>query len=176
MRTKPDPLAQSPEGLNRCLQTAIFRLQMRMQSAGELGAALKEKGYAPDDIQAVLEVLTQRRYLNDDLYAEALLRRYRKKSRPAVIAALRAHRLDKDTIDRAMENWEPDTDSLSLLLSQALRREDPDWEPCSAVDAVTARKAALRLYRRGFSRQQVDDAFEHLRTARETDEEYEVDL
>lgn len=149
---------------------AVRRLSMRMQSAGELLDALVERGYAPDDAEAAVSVLRERGYCNDDLYAEALLRRYRKKSRPAAVAALRAHKLDRETIERAMAGWEPDTESMSAVLESVLRRECPGWEPGQSCPREAMRKAAAKLYRQGFTKQQTDEAFALLRTQAQADD------
>jgi len=132
--------------------TASLRIiSYRPRSVRELTEKLKEKGFAPGDIVAAIEHLTELGYLDDDRYAASLAEsRTRNKGwGPAKIAADLARRgLGKEAIERAIAPLGPLEQDTARTALEKWGRKSGAVPP---LKGKSYEKAARHLKARGFS-------------------------
>ena len=132
---------------------ALRMLSARAMSARELYDKLLAKEYTQDEAQDALERCLDARFLDDEQYAESLVRRYGSRyGKRMLLQQLQQHGIDRETAQRVLENWEsPDADE---VLRRQLRGK---------TDEASLRRACAALYRRGFSGEQIRGATERFR-------------
>ncbi len=146
---------------NESAQAAAVRLlSMRAYSRAELSERLSRRGYAPDEAASALDRLEQLGYIDEEAYAESLVRRYAAKGYGvrAIPAQLRAHGLPSEAIDRAMSGYEPDGGRLSALAQKLLRGDGSD---------ASRRRVTAALLRRGFPIHEITAALNGICGARD---------
>ena len=132
---------------------ALRMLSARAMSARELYDKLLAKEYTQDEAQDALERCLDARFLDDEQFAESLVRRCGSRyGRRMILHQLQQHGIDRETAQRVLENWEsPDADE---VLRRQLRGK---------TDEASLRRACAALYRRGFSGEQIRGATERFR-------------
>lgn len=143
----------SQESLKKAMERAGNILSYHALSAAQLYDRLVEKGESEEDAAAVVAKLLQLGYLNDLEYARMLLRQGIEKGYgPARLRQeLRKRKLEPDTIDLAMEDYQTDGDKLIGYIRQKLRG-DP------APDRAAIKRATDGLFRKGYSWDEIDSA------------------
>jgi regulatory protein len=137
------------------LEAAAVRLLARREhSAEELQRKLLEKGYAEDDVVAVIEKLTTKRLLSNDRYAASRVRhRAQSGQGPVRIRAeLRQQGVADEAIDREIAASGMDWDRLA---GDVRRRRFGGAPPRSVAERA---KQARFLQYRGFSADQIRTA------------------
>ena len=132
---------------------ALRMLSARAMSARELYDKLLAKEYTQDEAQDAFERCLDARFLDDEQYAESLVRRYGSRyGKRMLLQQLQQHGIDRETAQRVLDNWEsPDADE---VLRRQLRGK---------TDEASLRRACAALYRRGFSGEQIRGATERFR-------------
>lgn len=145
----------SPEGRERpsAYAAALRLLSARAQSRRELYDKLIEKDYTPEEAQDAVNRCVDAHFLDDEQYAQSLVRRYGSRyGKRAVAAQLAQHGIDRETAEAVLESWEsPDADD---MLRRLLRGK---------TDEASLRRATAALYRRGFSGEQIRSAAQRFR-------------
>jgi regulatory protein len=132
-------------------EVAIRLLAMRSLTTQELWQRLQRRGYAADQIKAVMERLTASRYLDDAEYARAWARAraHRRSWGPArVTRELRARGIPEREISEALREAFAERDARQLAEAAALRRL-PGLQGLAAE--VARRRLGAYLTRRGFA-------------------------
>jgi regulatory protein len=90
----------------KAIAAALNLLSYRPRAAGELQTKLREKGYAPEAIDAAIARMRELRYLDDEAFAERWVES-RQVSRPRSARMLKRELaqkgVDRDTIERTIE-------------------------------------------------------------------------
>jgi len=123
-------------------------LSRRAMTEGEVAQSLQEKGFSTNEIQDALQMLAQKRYVDDESIAQRLVSKYVSfgYGRAVIYAKLRQRYLSDEVIASALEEERPDPEKLVALVRQKYRNlEDPAQQ----------RRAAAFLCRRGFSMEHV---------------------
>ena len=132
----------------KAITAALNLLSYRPRAAGELRGKLREKGYAPEAVDAAVARMRELRYLDDEAFAERWVES-RQSSRPRSERMLKRELaqkgVDKETIERTVEEAGVDEygDALELARKkyQSLRHEERD---------VRYRRLSGLLGRRGY--------------------------
>lgn len=132
----------------KAITAALNLLSYRPRAAGELAGKLREKGYAPEAVDAAIARMRELRYLDDEAFAERWVES-RQSSRPRSERMLKRELaqkgVDKETIERAVEEAGVDEygDALELARKkyESVRNEDRD---------VRYRRISGFLGRRGY--------------------------
>lgn len=136
------------EQLERCytaaLDAAAKQLSYRALSTKQLRDKLLEKGHAEDSVEYALEWLHARGLLNDEAFAQSVVRSYARRGYGELrIRQELAHRgVPRELADVAMEQYEAEDATLCALLDKRLRGDLSDRKE---VD-----KAIAALQRRGY--------------------------
>ena len=136
-------------------------LGRRSMSLRELSDALIAKGVTPEAAAEVCAQVSELGLANDLEYARTLVRRYsaRMHGRTAIRVRLRAHGLDAEDIEAALDDWEPNYDGLMQLLAARFGND---------TDYSTLQRAGNLLYRRGFASDEIKQALAFYAEAAET--------
>jgi regulatory protein len=137
---------------SKSLEAAAVRLLARREhSAEELQRKLLDKGYADEDVAAVMEKLTSRRLLSNDRYAASRVRhRAQGGQGPVRIRAeLRQQGVADEVIEREIASAGMDWDQLAV---EVRRRRFGGGPPRSLAERA---KQARFLQYRGFSADQI---------------------
>ncbi len=141
------------------LETAIRMLSARLYSEKELERKLMQKAYSESDISYAMEKLRSYRYVDDRHYSEAVARHYTRKGygKKRIRDEFCRRGIPEEYWEQAISSLE---DSRSVLDSYFLRRlNNPD-------DPAELRKLGERLYRRGFSWQEIMAAINRIQETR----------
>lgn len=132
------------ERRDRALKTAANVLQYRQRSAQALYDRLLEKEIDPEDAAYAVARLLELGFLNDGEYARLLVRELSGRGYgPARIRqALREKKLEPETVELAMEEYQPDPERLRRYVESKLRGQQPDRK--------TLKRVSDGLFRRGF--------------------------
>lgn len=136
-----------PTDVDAAWEAALRRLARQPLPRTVLGQRLRQAGYAAETIAQVLLRAQGLGYLDDQAYADAVVRR-RSRTRGAALIAheLRAKGIDDAEAARALEQLDPDTeDRRALLVAQASIRQRPP-----ATNEELRRRIGAALGRRGF--------------------------
>lgn len=117
----------------KAITAALNLISYRPRAAGELRTKLREKGYAPEAVDAAVARMQELRYLDDEAFAERWVES-RQSSRPRSERMLKRELaqkgVDKETIERTIEEAGVDEygDALELARKkyESLRKEDRD--------------------------------------------------
>ena len=132
----------------KAITAALNLISYRPRAAGELRSKLREKGYAPEAVDAAVARMQELDYLDDEAFAERWVES-RQASRPRSERMLKRELaqkgVDKETIERAIEEAGVDElgDALALARKkyESLRNEERD---------VRYRRLSGFLGRRGY--------------------------
>jgi len=149
----------SPEAAK---QKALALLDKRDYSRKELLRKLTEKGISDADANAALDRLCELGFVDDARYAPIVMRHYaaRGYGRRRVAQELQRRGIPKELWDEALSQMPEQDEELDRLLRSRLRGADPD-------DRAALKKAADALLRRGYGWDEINEAVERLRSARE---------
>ncbi len=147
----------------KAITAALNLISYRPRAAGELRTKLREKGYAPEAVDAAIARMQDLRYLDDEAFAERWVES-RQSSRPRSERMLKrelAHKgVDKETIERAVGEAGVDEygDALELARKkyESLRGQDRD---------VRYRRLSGFLGRRGYGYDIIRRVMETLESA-----------
>jgi len=136
-----------PTNVSAAWEAALRRLARQPLPRAVLGQRLRQAGYAAETINQVLIRAQGLGYLNDQAYADAVVRRRSRTRGVALIAReLRAKGIDEGEVARALEQLDPDSeDHRALLVAQASIRQRPP-----ATNEELRRRVGAALARRGF--------------------------
>jgi len=142
-----------------CKNRALRILGIRQFSVKELSERLSEKGEATEDIEKTIAALIDLRFLDDEKYAESIVRRYAAKGygRPRITAELYRRGIDRELWDAAFDAALPDGEQTADKIDELLHKKLPENPEPSDI-----RKAAAFLARRGYSRTDIKAALERL--------------
>lgn len=126
-------------------------LGRRGMSLDELYEALLAHEVLPHEAAQACQRMQEMGYADDDEYARSLTARYTARAYGlyAIRAKLQAHSLDRQVIQKALEDWQPDESSLNRIVHMKLRGN---------FDSDSIRKTVASLIRRGFTISQAKDA------------------
>lgn len=155
----------------RCEQKAMRYLAMREHSVGELKTKLRQKQFSEKAINPLVAKLRKLDYLNDERYAQMLIRRI-SESKPGgkgyLLSHLKRKLIDNTTATHAVEHYLRDID----LKDEAVRALDKRWHRWAELELEEARiKAYNYLSRRGFNFEAAKFAFESMKTTSNEDNE-----
>ena len=127
------------------LDAAAKQLSYRALSAKMLRDKLLAKGHDEEAADYALAWLTERSLLNDEVYAESVVRGYTRKGYGAarIRQELTRRGIDRETADTAMQTFSPDEGQMLALLEKRLRGD--------VSDRKEIEKAVAALQRRGFA-------------------------
>lgn len=139
-----------------------------MISKKEMHDKLLRKGFDPDTAEDCCLWLEQNRFIDDSVYAAAVVRHFCAKGYGAsrIRAELSRRGVSRDLWDEAMENMSDNSDKLQSYISRHL--SDPS-------DRKQVAKVSNALYRRGYSWAQIRQALENASSDLSSDE-IEVEL
>lgn len=134
--------------VRKAITAALNLISYRPRAAGELRSKLREKGYAPEAIDAAIARMQELNYLDDEAFAERWVES-RQASRPRSERMLKRELaqkgVDKETIERTVEEAGVDEygDALTLARKkyESVRNEERD---------VRYRRVSGFLGRRGY--------------------------
>lgn len=143
-----------------CYEAALTMLDQAAQTSADLAAKLVRKGYAPPAAQATVSRLVENRLVDDQRYAQRIAQS--QKNKPvgawAVRRKLMAKRLDEETIDAAMEDF--DSDQQAQACAQAAEKL---WRKyCDLPPREGRAKLSQALARRGFGWDAIRSAVDSL--------------
>ena len=146
----------SQESLKKAMDRAGNILSYHPLSAAQLYDRLVEKGESREDSAAVVAKLLEIGYLNDLEYGKLLVRQgIGKGYGPARLRQeLRKRKLDPDTVELAMEDYQTDSDRLIGYIRQQLRGD-------TVPDRAAIKRVTDGLVRKGFSWDEIDSALRH---------------
>lgn len=141
------PAVVDPTNEAAAWEAALRRLARQALPRAVLGQRLRQAGYAAQTVDRVLSRARQRGYLNDQAYAEALVRRRSRTRGVGLIGQeLRAKGIDDAEVKRALEQLDSDAEEgRALLVARASLRQ----RPAGTVEELRRRVGAA-LGRRGF--------------------------
>ena len=144
----------SEDKYRAALDRAAKQLSYRALSAKMLRDKLLAKGHDEEAADYALAWLTERSMLNDELFAESVVRGYTRKGYGAarIRQELTRRGIDRDTAEAAMQTFSPDEAQMLALLEKRLRGDISDRKEIE--------KAVAALQRRGFAWNDIKRALE----------------
>ena len=142
-------------GRQRCRERAMRIIGARAMSERELYDRLVEKGEDERDAADAVAWLLQLHFLNDESYAESVIRSCAAKGygKRRAQQELQRRKLPRELWDAALEGRPEPDETIDRLLRSRLRGADPD-------DRAALKKASDALLRRGFGWDEIKDAVE----------------
>lgn len=118
----------SEDKYRAALDMAAKQLSYRALSAKMLRDKLLAKGHDEEAADYALAWLTERSMLNDELFAESVVRGYTRKGYGAarIRQELTRRGIDRDTAEAAMQTFSPDETQMLALLEKRLRGDVSD--------------------------------------------------
>ena len=138
----------SEDKYRTALDMAAKQLSYRALSAKMLRDKLLAKGHDEEAADYALAWLTERSMLNDELFAESVVRGYTRKG----YGELTRRGIDRDAAEAAMQTFSPDEAQMLALLEKRLRGD--------VSDRKEVEKAVAALQRRGFAWNDIKRALE----------------
>ncbi len=147
------------------MQKAVRALTARERTERELHQSLKKAGYAEDVIERIVSYLKERRYVDDERYANQLAQSMKSRRSTRRIAQTMQHKgIGRSAMLSALEHVDEGAQEILLQqLAQTYLRKHPDMSTPQERS-----KAIAHLVRKGFS---YDNAREALQNATKTDGE-----
>jgi regulatory protein len=130
------------------VESGVRLLARRAHSRAELRQKLVRKGFDPEEVQAALERLAGRGYLDDEAFARGLVRRRSVSRGPLALAAeLSAKGIDRAGAAAALAGFDPEAQlATATALAERLYAAKPLPGYRETLDRVGS-----KLLRRGFS-------------------------
>ena len=137
-------------------EKALEWISRRQYSAKELSQKMIQKGASPENSEAVISWLTEHHYIDEQLYASAIVHHYSNKGYgPGRIRAELSRRgIPRDYWEDALQECPDPAGDLDSILAKKL--SDPS-------DRKQVQKAAAFLYRHGYSWTDIQAAIERIR-------------
>lgn len=135
------------DDVDRAFQAALHFLGARPRSRAEVEQQLARKGHAPEAVAAALSRLERYDYVDDAGFARFWVdnrKRFRPRSAAALRFELRQKGLDRETIERALDDLDEDAAAWDALAPKIERWRDLPQEEFE-------KKAIPFLARRGFN-------------------------
>ena len=135
--------------------TAAKYLAYRSHTCREMRKHLQQKGFAEEEIAAVIADFIECGYLDDNRYCMQYFDYAfgKGKGKRLVFSELKEKGVDSDTIQFAFEDWDGDYNEKERAMEEAmkvLRLADADLKP-GAVDAKIIARIGRRLQSKGYS-------------------------
>jgi len=145
-RRRPKPPVD-PTDVEAAWEAALRRLAHQPLPRAVLGQRLRQLGYAPETVTLVLARADEYGYLDDQSYAEAVVRRRTRTRGVSLIAReLRSKGIDDIHVTHALEQVDPAAEEAqALALARSALRQRP---PATARELQ--RRVGAVLGRRGF--------------------------
>ena len=133
------------------LEKALSAVSQRQMSARELREKLRQKGFDADTADYCVTWLLERRLLDEESYAAAIVRHYAAKGYGSgrVRAELTRRGIPRELLDEALRAMPEAPDKIDRFIAARLR--DPE-------DRDAVRKLSAALYRRGYSGEEIRSA------------------
>lgn len=175
-KTFPEQEVPREERLLQGKKRAMRLLEHRDYSKRELTEKLVRDGYEEDLISEIIAYLNSYHYLDDVRYAENLIRsRKTSKSRRELLHYLKTKGISEEAVEMAMESNYHMKDEASYLFSEesdeteeernlspeivAIRKQLQKYqatkEELLAMEYATRQKIAAKLYRKGYSEENI---------------------
>ncbi len=153
--------AEALEEVRRCSMQALSReqaLQMvsrRQMSCKEMHDKLIMKGADEETAQYCTHWLKERGFLNDESYSKAIVRHYAAKGygRARIKGELIKRGIGRELLETALEEMPQQDEKIIKYISSRLKNR---------TDRDEIRKLSAALYRRGYSFDEINRAFESL--------------
>ena len=132
----------------KAIASSLNLIAYRARSAGELSTKLRERGYAPEAIDAALARMKELRYLDDREFADRWVENrqtYRPRSVRLLKQELRQKGVDQEIIETTMDEAEIDEYADALAIAEKRLPSLQNLEP-----AVRERRLSGYLARRGY--------------------------
>jgi regulatory protein len=142
------PRSSRPKPAGTAFDAGIRLLARRAHSSAELGRKLARRGYEADEVQSALQRLGQRGYLDDNAFADGLVRRRSVSRGPLALSAeLAAKGVDRRVADAAVSRLTPGHQlEIATRLAERLYASGPRLAYREMLDRVGS-----KLVRRGFA-------------------------
>ena len=144
------------EQREKALSVAAAVLNYKNRSSRKLFDKLIEKGISPEDAEHAIERLRDFGYLDDGEYALSVLRPGMAKGwgRERIRRKMQEEKLDEQTIELALHNYTLDEDRLDSFIAA---------QGCDLSDPRERKKISDKLYRRGYSWEEIGAALRRCR-------------
>ena len=139
------------ETFQKALDSAGRMLSYQPLTGQRLRRKLMEKGYDEETAEQVVQMLTERGYVDDLAYARRAVDVFRRKGYGIlrIRQELRQRGVDRETADQALLDFETEEDVLDSLLRKKLKGQ---------TDAKAIQKAAAALSRKGYTWEEIRSA------------------
>lgn len=121
--------SREPKRRLSCHERALRLLTVRPRSRRELGTRLRRAGFEPEEVEAELARLEEVGLVDDEAFARELAEHHlanRRSGRRAVVGALMAKGVARETIEATLDDLEPDgtdeTERATELARERVRR------------------------------------------------------
>lgn len=151
------------DGINKLYNQALRYISYKNRTVQEVTKYLEDKEYEPENIQQVITMLKESKYLNDKLYAENFIRdrnALNPKGKKLLEFELKQKGIALSIIDEKLSQIDSDTEvDLAYKLITKRRRSirSDDWN-------ILYNRLAGYLQRRGFSYSTINEALNLLKT------------
>jgi regulatory protein len=137
-----------PAPVGTALDAGLRYLGVRAHSRAELRRKLERKGFEVDEVSAALERLQELRYLDDDAFAQALVRRRSASRGPAALASeLAAKGIGRTGVSAALAGLDRESQlEAATRLAERLYAHEPLPGYREMLDRI-----GTKLLRRGYS-------------------------
>jgi regulatory protein len=146
---------KEPESPEHAYNYVLFLLNLRLRTEGELRYKMRERGYTEDVINSTIEQLLQKKYIDDERFAEILtenLKKYKNHGYYQIKKKLMGKRLSEKTILETLEKHFTLEDERAVAV-RFLKKE----KTVPSVSFQARQKLAARLKARGFRNQIISE-------------------
>jgi len=144
---------QEENSIEEAYQKSLKLLSFRPRSKNEIRSRLKQYGFQTSQIEAVVDLLTSKGYLNDQQFARDWIENrstFRPRGKRLLRLELMEKHIDEQTIQDALEDFPED----EQLIQKAVREYLPRLK---GLDKKNFKKKLFGfLYRRGFSYEDIN--------------------
>jgi regulatory protein len=148
---KPKPL-KNPEDFNHAYEYALFLLNLRGRTEGEMCEKMLTRGYVPGVVEQVIQQLYEDRYLDDERYAEMFidsLKRYKYYGRFIMKKKLFEKKLPKEIVEAKLTELVSEADEREIA-TRYVEREFGALVEARKLSYEDKQKIMRRLLSRGF--------------------------
>ena len=148
-------MSENPK--EKALSVAAAVLNFKNRSSRKLYDRLLEKGIEPEDAEYAIERLRGFGYLDDGEYARGILRTCEAKGwgRERIRRKMQEEKLTEDLIEQVLEGYVLNEDRLDGFIAA---------QGCDLSDPKQRKKLSDKLYRRGYSWEEIGAALRRCRT------------
>ncbi|MDP9728917.1 hypothetical protein FY534_08260 [Alicyclobacillus sp. TC] len=136
---------QEHAAFSKIWKSALRYLRYQMRTVFQTQRYLQEKGYPEEQIQQVLKVLQDRKFLDDRRYASMYAEQHQsQQSRAYIMMKLKQRGIQSGVLDTVCSDWDEEA-AAKLLVEKYLRKKSKDHSQ------DLKRKLIQYLQRKGFS-------------------------